>query len=172
MAKAIKVHWEKVFSKKPIDEGLLTNSLKSIREVRAKQYEENEPGKDSGNPLPHFRAKRQPLPQDPDRWKTRRKDIAKDLRLAGNPSPGHDRIPFAAWRSLKGFGITILFDIANAIKQDNCHCEDMKESHEGAGGNGECDYNISTLVCLPKAATGEDVDLGEFFKPADTRHLS
>ena len=71
----------------------------------------------------------------------------------GIPGLGPDGIPFSAWRSLKGFGITVLFDVANTLKQDNCQ-NMMKDAYAGTGENGECDYNISTLVCLPKAATG------------------
>ena len=171
MAKAIKDHWSKVFAHKQIDETMLERWFASLKTAWGAQEENAEPSLDNGNPLPHMREKRKPIRTDPGKWATRRKDIIKALKLAGNSSPGPDGIPFAAWRALKGIGITVLYDVARALRSESSQRE-MSEAFADIEENGGHNYNLSTLVCLPKAATGEDPEFGAYFKPSDARPLS
>ena len=48
----------------------------------------------------------------------------------------------------------------------------MIEAYSDVCAQGEHDYNLSTLVCLPKQSAGEYVEFGTCFKPSDTRPLS
>ena len=111
------------------------------------------------------------LPRDARAWKVSRKDIEKALRCSGNSSPGPDGISFAIWRACKGLASSILLDVANELEEDHAE-RDMIDAYADESAEGEHDFNLSTLVCLPKTPTGEDVELGVYHAPADTRPLS
>ena len=46
------------------------------------------------------------------------------------------------------------------------------EAYQDECQEGERNYNATTSVCLPKEATGEDVELGAYYAPSVTRPLS
>jgi len=59
-------------------------------------------------------------------------------------------------------------NVANELEEDHAEIDAYAdESTEGG-----YDFNLGTLVCLPKTPTGEDVELGVYHAPADTRPLS
>ena len=101
----------------------------------------------------------------------RRKEIYKALRLAGNSSPGPDGIPFSAWRALGAAGADILFEVAASLEREGSE-EVMIKAYADECAPGQHGYNMSTLVCLPKAAAGEDAEFGVYYRPSDTRPLS
>ena len=145
MAQALRTHWKKVFRAETIDPAR---------------------SRDWWGVLGH---RGETTPPNPAEWRTRRADVKKALRLAGNTTPGPDGIPFQAWRALKQLGVEILLDVARTLEGGRAK-EQMQEAFSDVAG--EHSFNLGTLVCLPKAPTGEDPDLGVYFKPGDTRPLS
>ena len=101
----------------------------------------------------------------------RRKEIVRALKCSGNSAPGLDGIPYAAWRCLKELGISVLLGVALALEEEDA-TDVLTAAYSDEGELGSHDYNAGTLECLPKAHTGEDPDLGHYFKPGDTRPLS
>ena len=72
---------------------------------------------------------------------------------------------------LKEFGVCILFDVARLLEQGEAG-DVMRQAYsdeEAGSGHG---FNLGTLVSLPKAPTGEDPELGAYFRAGDTRPLS
>ena len=84
----------------------------------------------------------------------RREDIARAIRCAGNSSPGPDGIPYAVWRTLKELGVSILFGVAVALERHDAQ-ELLKAAYSDEGNDQSHDFNLSTMVSLPKAASGE-----------------
>ena len=66
---------------------------------------------------------------DRRQWKVRRRDMVKAMRCAGNATPGPDGIPFAAWKTLKEFGIDLSFV---ATRSGLTRWEEHKEKDEFA----------------------------------------
>ena len=104
-------------------------------------------------------------------WRAQRKDIQRALKEAGNSAPGPDGIPFSAWRACKEVGIAVLHDVACALEKHNAE-EQLCAAYADEATEANHNYNLSTLVCLPKSPSGEDVEFGEFYAPANTRPLS
>ena len=173
MAKALGAHWARTFKRKPINVDVLENWLRSLQPSRIAETQLSPQAslQDNGNPLPHRRAPRRSLPRGSHHWIVRQKDISRALDLAGNSSPGPDGIPFEAWRALGEVGLRTLHAVALELRKDSA-ADTMREAYDEAGTGDEHEYNLSTLVCLPKAASGEDPEFGAYFRPEDTRPLS
>ena len=90
---------------------------------------------------------------------------------SNDSSPGPDGIPFGAWRALGHLGIEILLDVAEFMEKGEAEATFI-EAYQDECQEGEHNYNTSTLVCLPKEATGEDPGLGAYYAPGATRPLS
>ena len=101
----------------------------------------------------------------------RRKEIVRSLKCSGNSTPGPDEIPYAAWRRVKGLGISVLLCVVLALEEEDA-ADVLATAYCDEGELGSHEYNASALVCLPKAHALEDPDLGQYFKPGDTRPLS
>ena len=124
-----------------------------------------------GDPLLRRRLPRQAVPSEAWKWRVRRCDVEQAIRAAGDTSPGPDGIPFAAWRSIKGLGVSILLGVARQLEREDAP-EALQQAYADESEIGTHGYNLGTLVCLPKAPTGEDPELGTYFRAADTRPLS
>ena len=61
---------------------------------------------------------------------TKRRNIIKALKLAGNSSPGPDGVPFAAWRALGNVGVDLLQEIAAAVRHEYSH-NALAEAYHG-----------------------------------------
>jgi hypothetical protein len=177
MAAALQAHWKKVFTKKEIDADKLQRWLESLPArppaTRRREEEDELPWhgvKEVNGGAQHGSARR-PLPTDPRSWKAQRKDIQQALKDAGNSAPGPDGIPFSAWRACKELGLSVLHDVAGALEKGNAEAQ-LCAAYADVATEGDHHYNLSTLVCLPKAPSGDDVEFGEFYTPAGTRPLS
>ncbi|CAK0886943.1 unnamed protein product [Prorocentrum cordatum] len=163
MANALKTHWERVFQAPAVDFDILREWMASLRNDPA-----SAPTQPVRDPLGRPRAPRGQLPREAWQRQVRKRDIEKAIPQAGNTSPSPDGIPFCAWKALKSFGVSTLLNVARPLES-----EDAAEAMRQAYGD-ECDgagrsYNLGTLVCLPKAPTGEDPELGAFYHASDTR---
>ena len=166
MAEALSTHWGKVFGEKPIDRTLMERWFASLRPQGEGETNMEAKNKlpDHGNPLTHHqRAPRRALPQTQAAWTPRKQDAIKALKLAGNSSPGPDGIPFAAWRRLGELGVSTLHEVALALRKNDA-LEAMVEAQADICDENQHHYNLSTLVCLPKTASGDDMEFGAFFK--------
>ena len=166
MANALKTHWERVFKAPAVDFDMMHEWLASLRNDPA-----SSPPQPTRDPLGRPRTPRQQLPREAWQWQVRKKDIEKAIQVAGNTSPGPDGIPFCAWKAMKGFGASVLLSVARLLESEDA-AETMRQAYAD-----ECDgtghgYNLGTLVCLPKAPTGDDPELGAFYQASDTRPLS
>ena len=122
-------------------------------------------------PLDRSRKPRTPLSRRPAGWNVRRRDIRKAVAQSNNSSPGPDGIPFGVWRALGHLGTEILLDVAEFMEKGEAEVTFI-EAYQDECQEGEHNYNTSTLVCLPKEATGEDPELGAYYAPSATRPLS
>jgi hypothetical protein len=173
MAEALCTHWRKVFSKKGINKELLVKWFELLRDSRAAETSLPVDHKlpDKGDAMGGTRLPRRALPRNPAAWTPRRKDMVKALRLSGNSSPGPDGIPFSAWRQLGELGVYTLHEVATALRAEDSVTQLQAAYQDECEDNGH-DYNLSTLVCLPKAPAGDDLEFGQYFNPSDTRPLS
>ena len=124
-----------------------------------------------GDPLLRRRIPRQAAPSEAWKWRVRRRDVEQAIRTAGDTSPGPEGIPFATWRSIKGLGVSVLLGVARQLEHEDAP-EALRQAYADESEIGTHGYNLGTLVCLPKAPTGEDPELGTYFRAADTRPLS
>ena len=163
MAEELCRHWEKVFEKKTIDRHMLQRWVETLRpsSERETSLPSSHEIAETGNPFGTKRRPRRSLSKDLADWTPRRQDTIKAIRSAGNSSPGPDGITFAVWRKLGELGIKTLHDMAVSLRDPNVK-DNMQKAYEDEGEGEEHDYNLSTLVCLPKAAAGEDPDFGAY----------
>ena len=160
MATALKEHWGKVFKHKEIDQNLLETWLASIQlGARSEQVTMQELSSPHDKPLDRSRKPRTPLSRNPADWNVRRRDIRKAVVQSNDSSPGPDGIPFGVWRALGHLGIEILLDVAEFMEKGEAEATFI-EAYQDECQEGEHNCNTSTLVCLPKEATGEDPELG------------
>lgn len=152
MAQALRAHWERTFTRAPIDVDALQAWLR-----------DTVPRKPAGHPqaLP---------PTDSDVWDIRRRDIAKAIRLSNNSSPGPDGIPYLAWRALGRVGVDYLYEAAACLTTDDgprLLSDAFPDLPEG-----DHDYNLGLLCCLPKKPTGATPDGDDYYSPDATRPLT
>ena len=146
----------KVFKHKEIDQNLLETWLVSIQlGARSEQVTMQELSSPHDKPLDRSRKPRTPLSRNPADWNVRRRDIRKAVVQSNDSSPGPDGIPFGVWRALGHLGIEILLDVAEFMEKGEAEATFI-EAYQDECQEGEHNYNTSTLVCLPKEATGED----------------
>ena len=171
MADEIRRHWSKVFSAPCVDKQLMTSWLASLPQLQGQIDDHASVTRNPDEPLRRRRCARAPVPKECSQWRVRRKDVSMALSNAGNTSPGPDGIPFASWRAIKSLGVDILYNVALGLEHDNAKVK-LVDAYRDEASDGSHLYNLSTLVCLPKAPSGEDSELGLFFKPCDIRPLS
>ena len=170
MAEALRVHWERVFQAPLVNLAEMREWLGSLRPPGSGEQDREEEVR-PGDPLHRRRLPRKAVPREAWKWRVRRCDVEQAIRAAGNTPPGPDGIPFAAWRSIKGLWVSILLGVARQLERKDAP-EVLQQACADESDTGTHGYNLGTLVCLPKAPTGEDPELGTYFRAADTRPLS
>ena len=148
MADCLRAHWANVFSRKDINPSDVGSWMRAAY-----------PG---GIGLENF-----PSPEDP-RWRVRRRDVARAIKLSGNSSPGPDGIPYGAWRAMKDIGTDTLW----AAMQDLCTDDAFHVLNTAYWDEADCNFNLGLLFCIPKQASGTTEGGEDFFRPEDTRPLS
>ena len=200
MAEILATHWGRVFSDKPIDTEMLEAWLSSIsglqngggnRQPEAANEESNRQGQPRkrrrGNtgqpgavdeeytpkdqPLRRHRRGRIPLSQDSRQWSIGFKHTLRAIQHSNNSAPGPDGIPFGVWRALGQFGARVLADVAEVMEGGDAERQFVEAHFDEGDGLGH-QFNLSTLVCLPKEQSGEDVELGAFYDAKATRPLN
>ena len=178
IAHALKEHWGRVFTAAPIDHNLLQTWLDSLPHLRA--VSSPVPSLVTGtaeapilnaDPLGRPHSRRQPLSSNGQDWKIRRKDISRSIKMSGNSAPGPDGIPFLAWRVLGPVAIDLLWDVARLLEGQDASTK-LQAAYYDEKKARPHNFNLSTLVCLPKAPAGSDGDSGDFYDPEGTRPLS
>ena len=105
MAALLRTHWETVFTATPIDSNLLEAWIAEDLPPEA----------------------RTALPAADDRrWKTRRRDVARALQLAGASAPGPDGVPYEAWRRLNATAVDLLHAAGRALESSAFHARLME----------------------------------------------
>jgi exonuclease III len=103
-----------------------------------------------------------------ERWKIRRRDVARAVRCAGHSAPGPDGLPYAAWKAAGAYGVDALWQAAKRMgTEEGCGALDASYGDEEA-----CHFNLGLLCCLPKKPTGSTQDGEPAFLPSDTRPLA
>jgi len=189
MAKVLNAHWHKVFEQKAPDlqvMGQWFRELENRRNVHPQEEVLDARGRSRHDSAPDARQigfckhdepllrKRRlswKLPSDHDVWKVRPKDLKKALDTSNNSAPGPDGIPFGAWRAVRKAGLTILLDTIECMEQEQAEAV-FVEAYRGEAEEHQHNFNLSTLVCLPKDHTGEDPTMGKYYVPKSTRPLS
>ena len=97
--------------------------------------------------------------------------MSNSLKHAGDSAPSPDGIPYGAWRALKDLGVSVLHRVAISMESADAHSQ-VRAAYLDEPGAGDHDFNLSTMVYIPKVASGEDAEFGEFFHPKDLRPLS
>ena len=120
---------------------------------------------------PNAGSLRPPLRLDPDSWEVTHQDIEQALEISSNTKPGPDSIPYGAWRALGKLAVDILYDVTSTLSQASAP-DLLREAYEDETTDGQHDFNLSTLICLPKKPTGHDDEAGTYFSPGNTRPLS
>ena len=85
--------------------------------------------------------------------------------------PGPDGIPYRAWRALGNMAVSVLHDVAGTLAGPEAE-RLLQEAYADEVADGSHLYNLSTLICLPKKAAGNDDDAGTYYTPDGTRPLS
>ena len=85
--------------------------------------------------------------------------------------PGPDRIPYIAWKRLGDLGTDTLFEAATALQREDA-ADLLRRASRPEGTEGDHDFDLGDLCCLPKKKTGEDPDLGEYYAADATRPLT
>ena len=106
--------------------------------------------------------------KDSPRWRVRRQDVARAVRISGNGSPGPDGIPYKAWRKLGELGVDILHEAMDDLMGEDA-ISLLRQAY--AQEDGLHSFNLSSLICLPKKKTGTDELLGDYYDTASTRPL-
>jgi len=97
--------------------------------------------------------------------------VRRAIRAAGDTAPGPDGIPYSFWKNLGDLGVTVLYDTLIALMADDSEAAMLRDYGSGDNRFGDCDFNGSLLVLLPKKPAGHDAAVGDFFDPSDTRPL-
>ena len=142
MAAALRGHWAEVFSARPRDEPLLQQWLEEERATRT-------------TPL---------SPATDPRWRVRRRDVRRALKLAPASAPGPDGIPFAAWRRLDHLAVDVLHVSMQALLSESA-AQTMLQDYGD-------DFNASLLVFIPKKPTMHTEEHGPVFAAADVRPIN
>ena len=185
MANALRQHWQKVFKRKWLDRGVLEEWLNDLQMAQGtSRGAEGDPADTAGSsqsteefpcshdvPLSRRRRARCKLSQNFTDWKVTRRDIRDAIKNSNNSSPGPDAIPFGAWRAMGDVGVEILWNVYE-ISEDARAEEIFNSAYQDEAEVGHHNFNLSTLVCLPKDPTGEDPQVGTYFAPKATRPLS
>jgi len=97
--------------------------------------------------------------------------VRRAVEAAGATAPGPDGIPYAYWKGLGDLGVTVLFDTLQTMMEEDSAQAILRDYGSGDNRFGDCDFNASLLVLLPKKPTGHDEAAGDFHAPGDTRPL-
>ena len=97
-------------------------------------------------------------------WRIEREDVDKAVQKSGDSTPGPDHIPYKAWRALGEFGVDLLFDALQAISMDGASV--LLE--EAFACDGDHDFHMGLLCCLPKKRSGTDEVLGDYYAAGNT----
>ena len=98
-------------------------------------------------------------------------DVGRAIRLAGASAPGPDGIPYSYWKGIAKTGEKVLADCIRSMAADD-GIERMTDGYASVDDRfGECDFNASLLVLLPKKASGNSEEMGEYYAPENTRPL-
>ena len=187
MAAALQTHWAQVFASKPMDGALLTKWLDATLDPATSNAfidqttTSSMPGArtPTGRTSVRTQGKAQQggtvnqttLPSDPRLWAIRNVDIEDAIKASTNSAPGPDQIPYLAWRRLGALGIDTLYCAAQTLSEDQVE-RMLQNAYCDEGDAGRHDFNLGTLVCLPKKATGFDDRAGEYYAAESTRPLS
>ena len=193
IAAALREHWEKVFRDPSLDVAMIERWLSDLPYLHLdgenKDHQHNDstlqtsdarkstrPAKrkrpaDRKQQPPQAGRQRPTVPKNPGSWDVTHEDIEAAIKQSSNSMPGPDGIPYHAWRILGKLGIGILHDAASVLS-----CSDNKDLLQQAYrdevvGEGH-NFNLSSLICLPKKAAGSDEEVGSYFDPEGTRPLS
>ena len=159
MVGTLQQHWEEVFTKKEVDEGMLERWLSEMYP------------KGAGNPRKrdaHGRTGwRFGLPPENDgRWQITKKDVARATKMSKDSAPGPDGLPHKVWKELGEFGTDILFEAMGEL-QDEGGLEILNTAY-----GGKHQFNESIMACLPKSVSGNTEDGKEIYEPGNTRPLA
>jgi len=97
--------------------------------------------------------------------------VRRALKTAGATAPGPDGIPYSFWKGIGEVGVTVLTDTLRAMMAEGSEETMLMEYGSGDNRFGDCDFNGSLLVLLPKKTSGHDPAAGAFYDPGDTRPL-
>ena len=107
----------------------------------------------------------------PSRWNVDRQDIERAVKMASKSAPGPDKLPCKVWSQLGSIGIDTLWAAAQALSCDDAENLLRDAYWDESDGNGH-DFNLGTLVCLPKKPAGTLEEVGDYFTPEGNRPLS
>ena len=107
-------------------------------------------------------------PPDSARWRVRRRDVRRAVRLAGNSAPGPDGIPYSAWRAMQEYGVDCLWGAMQELSADDV-LERMEDAYEDEAS---CAFNLSLLTCIPKQTAGTTAEGNPIVAAEDTRPIS
>ncbi|CAK0871611.1 unnamed protein product [Prorocentrum cordatum] len=150
MTGVLRKHWSKVFSKKAIDQSLLSRWLED-------SFMRDERGRVASGLRDASSAS----------WQVRRRGAQRAVKLSGNGAAGPDGILYKAWRKAGDLGVEILFEaMGGPVKPD------AAARLRAAYGAEVHDFNLSLLSCLPKKRSGVDEDVGDNYLASATRPLT
>ena len=193
IAEALKQHWQRTFTEKPIDTDVLTRWLDTLPSLRPDGQDEasnnatHEANTTDNQSVKRARkvtsrgseprptstptAKRAKLPTEASSWHIRRNSIQQAIQQSRNSAPGPDGIPYIVWRSLGDLAIDLLLEVAELLESRDSS-ELLQAAYHDELVEGLHGYNLGKLVCLPKKASGVDEHGLEYYAPEDTRPLT
>ena len=79
-----------------------------------------------------------------------REHVTRAIKAAGATAPGPDGIPYSHWKGLGDLAATTLHDTLGALMEEDSEAAMLRDYGLGDNRFGDCDFNGSLLVLLPK----------------------
>jgi hypothetical protein len=147
IAAELRRHWCEVFAERRVDEPALSTWLSEAEDI--------------DGAFSTLAA---------DAWTARREEVARAVKSAPATMPGPDGIPFVAWKRLGHLAVDTLTAAAAVLGQEDAREVlvvamelDVSTTH---------DFNVGSMVFLPKKPAGNDPLFGDYYTAADMRPLT
>ena len=147
-------HWGEVLKKKQIDQMALQMWMEELFTKK-----------------PDGSLRASLLQGDAAQWKVTRKHVQKAVKYSRNSMPGPDGIPAAAYKSLGDYAVDILHGAMQALAHEGAE-DRLREAYYDRLDRTGHDFNLALLCCLPKKASGNDQEHGDFYEAGNTRPLA
>ena len=151
MAEALRMHWGRVFSAKPVRDHLVEDWLTE----------------DRADPNGFCAAL---APELGKQWNIRRRDIAAAVAQASPSAAGPDGLPYVAWQALGDIGIELLWEVAKEMGSAGGEAAMLEAFPLNASGVSA--FNAALAFFIPKKSERRAANGEGFHQPGDLRPIT